>query len=181
MASGADARKADVFSILMTCRHALTSNALMTSGEMENAARIMKAYDEQDEKENDFSRCLGVLLNHTVDIYATGKRTVADACELIATAPPDVRAQAEAALNIVGLRWRDDKEALQVDPRPVIMQRIYKGTQWRNGKIKPVLAEGCHKGGEPNAAGIWIASARATGTQTPQDFIFIPRNLVFLE
>lgn len=183
MTSGANARKADIFSILMTCRHALTSHALMTSGEMENAARMMKAYDEQDEKESDFSRCLGVLLNHTVDIYGTGKRTVADACELVAvaTAAPEVKEQAEASLRIVGLRWRDDKGALQVDPRADIMKKIYAGTQWDNGKIKPVLAEGCHKKGEPNAAGIWIASARVTGAQTPQDFIFIPRNLVRLE
>ena len=181
MASGADARKAEMFSVMMAGRHALTSHDLMTAEEIEKASHIMRAYDEQDEKESDFSRCLAVLLNHAVDIYGTGKRTVAAACELIATAPPDVREQAEAALHIVGLRWRDDKEALQVDPRPLTMQRIYTGTQWSNGKIKPVLAEGCHKKGEQNAAGIWIASARKTGAQTPQDFIFIPRNLVMLE
>lgn len=181
MNAGADARKAEIFSILMTGRHALTSHAPMTSGEMENAARIMRAYDEQDEQESDFSRCLAVLLNHTVDIYGTGKRTVAAACELIETAPPDVREQAEEALRIVGLKWRDDKEALQVDSRADMMKRIYVGTQWSNGKIKPVLAEGCRQKGIPNDAGVWIASARMPGMQTPQDCLFIPRNLMARE
>lgn len=181
MNAGADARKAEIFSILMTGRHALTSHAPMTSGEMENAARIMRAYDEQDEQESDFSRCLAVLLNHTVDIYGTGKRTVAAACELIETAPPDVREQAEEALRIVGLKWRDDKEALQVDSRADMMKRIYAGTQWSNGKIKPVLAEGCRQKGIPNDAGVWIASARMPGMQTPQDCLFIPRNLMARE
>lgn len=181
MSIGADARKAEMFSILMAGRHALTSCAPMSLADMDNAARMMRAYDEQDEQESDFSRCLAVLLNHTVDIYGTGKRTVADACELIESAPPDVKEQAEAALRTVGLKWREDKEALQVDPRPATMKRIYTGTQWSNGKIKPVLAEGCSQKGTPNAAGVWIASARLTGLQTPQDCIFIPQELMARE
>lgn len=181
MNAGADARKAEIFSILIAGRHALTSRDPMTSGEMENAARIMRVYDEQDEQESDFSRCLAVLLNHTVDIYGTGKRTVVAACELIENAPPDVKEQVEAALRIVGLKWNSNKEALQVDPRAEMMKRIYTGTQWSNGKIKPVLAEGCRQKGISNDAGVWIASARMTGMQTPQDCIFIPQSLMVQE
>lgn len=177
--SGIDPRKAEIFSVLMACRHALTSRNQMTSHDVERAAGIVASYDAQDDQESDFSRCLTIILKHTVDIYGTGKRTVIDACKLADNASPDIKENVQAALNTIGLRWREDKAALQVDARADMMKRIYTGTQWSNGKIKAVLAEGCdYKTKAPNAAGIWLESARFTRCANPQSCIFIPRELM---
>ena len=181
MEAGANARNSDMFSVLLAGRHALTSRAPMTLGEIKNAARILAAYENQSEQESDFTRCLAVMVNHVIDIHGIGKRTVAAACEMVDTAAPEIKEAAQAALRTVGLCWKEDKNALAVDTRAAVMQRIYKETQWSNGKIKPVLAEGCQKSAPPNESGVWIAGARFPGTLTPIDCIFIPRELILAE
>ena len=85
--------------------------------------------------------------------------TVADACRVM-----DARADAEAvtacglSLSAAGLRWLDDVSALQVDTLADKMKRIFTGTQWSNGKVAPVLAEGVdrNKGKKgANALGVY--------------------------
>lgn len=139
---GVDARRAELFSVLLSCRHALVSREKMSQEAMQEAAALMLAYGEQEEKESDFSRCLAVLLGHVVRVRGQ-EMTVADACRVM-----DARADAEAviacglSLSAAGLRWLDDVSALQVDTLADKMKRIFTGTQWSNGKVAPVLAEG---------------------------------------
>lgn len=179
---GVDARKGELFAVLMACRYALTNSTPLTAEQMQHAADILRAYDYQEERESDFSRCLTVLLNHQIDVYNAGKMTVSEACRLMSTmCEGETKDHYSRALQIAGLRWRDDWEALQVDPRTERMKRIYKDTQWKNGKISSVLAEGADpRGGKAgaNANGIWYQSAKVGGA-TPTRCIMIPASLVF--
>jgi hypothetical protein len=155
---GVDARRAELFAVLLSCRHALVSHERMCQDAMQEAAGLMLAYGEQEEKESDFSRCLAVLLGHVVRVRGQ-EMTVADACRVM-----DARADAEAvtacglSLSAAGLRWLDDVSALQVDTLADKMKRIFTGTQWSNGKVAPVLAEGVdrNKGKKgANALGVY--------------------------
>ena len=177
---GVDSRRAELFSVLLACRHALVSRERMSQEAMQEAAGVMLAYGEQEEKESDFSRCLGVLLGHVVRVRGQ-EMTVADACRVM-----DARADAEAmaacalSLSAAGLRWRDDLNALQVDTLADKMSRIYTGTQWSNGKIAPVLAEGCKREkGSISPAGVWLHPVKVGGS--PRWCVMIPAALVLGE
>ena len=144
---GVDSRRAELFAVLLACRHALVSRERMSMEAMQEAAAVMLAYGEQEEKESDFSRCLAVLLGHVVRVRGQ-EMTVADACRVM-EARADAEAMAACALSLsaAGLRWLDGQNAaLQVDTLEDKMRRIYTGTQWSNGKIAPVLAEGVDRG-----------------------------------
>lgn len=140
---GVDSRRASIFAVLMACRHALTSRELMTAEEMNHAAMLARAYDQSEEKESDFSRCLNILCSHQVEVMGAGKMTVARAC-IMAKEGTDAEARyaAARALELYGLRWRDDKNALQVYTGDGKLKRVYKGTPWASGKISPVLMDG---------------------------------------
>ena len=175
---GVDARRAELFSVLLSCRHALVSRERMSQEAMQEAAAIMRAYGEQEEQESDFSRCLAVLLGHVVRVRGQ-EMTVADACWVM-----DARADAVAvtacalSLSAAGLRWRDGMNALQVDPLSDKMKRIYTGTQWSNGKVAPVLAEGSKREkGSISPAGVWLQSVKVGGA-SPRWCVMIPAALV---
>lgn len=175
---GVDSRRAELFAVLMACRHALVSREIMSLETMQEAAAVMLAYGEQEEKESDFSRCLAVLLGHVVRVRGQ-EMTVADACRVM-----DARADAEAvtacalSLSAAGLRWRDDLNALQVDTLADKMKRIFTGTQWSNGKVAPVLAEGCKREkGSISPAGVWLKSVKVGGA-TSRWCVMIPAALV---
>lgn len=174
----ADARRAELFAVLMACRHALVSREKMSLEAMQEAAGLMAAYGEQEEHESDFSRCLSVLLGHVVRVRGQ-EMTVADACRVM-----DARADAEAlaacglSLSAAGLRWRDDFRALQVDTLADKMKRIFAGTQWSNGKVAPVLAEGCKREkGSISPAGVWLQSVKVGGT-SPRWCVMLPATIV---
>ena len=175
---GVDARRAELFAVLLSCRHALVNRERISQDAMQEAAGLMLAYGEQEEKESDFSRCLAVLLGHVVRVRGQ-EMTVADACRVM-----DARADAEAvaacglSLSAAGLRWRDDLNALQVDTLADKMKRIFTGTQWSNGKVAPVLAEGCKREkGSISPAGVWLQSVKVGGT-SPRWCVMIPAALV---
>lgn len=178
---GTNARRAELFAVLLSCRHALASHERMSQDAMQEAAGLMLAYGEQEEKESDFSRCLGVLLGHVVRVRGQ-EMTVADACRVM-----EARADAEAvtacglSLSTAGLRWRDDLTALQVDTLADKMKRIYTGTQWSNGKVAPVLAEGADKNkgkAGKNDLGIFYVSDKKLGGRR---CVVIPAALVLGE
>lgn len=178
---GVDARRAELFSVLLSCRHALVSRERMSQNAMQEAAGVMLAYGEQEEKESDFTRCLAVLLGHVVRVRGQ-EMTVADACRVM-----EARADAEAvtacglSLGAAGLRWRDDLTALQVDTLADKMKRIYTGTQWSNGKVAPVLAEGADKNkgkAGKNDLGIFYVSDKKLGGRR---CVVIPAALVLGE
>lgn len=144
----ADSRRAELFAVLMACRHALVSRERMSQEAMQEAADLMLAYGEQEEKESDFSRCLAVLLGHVVRVRGQ-EMTVADVCRVLAAGvDPDAMSACVLSLSAAGLRWLDGQgqNALQVDTLEDKMKRIYTGTQWSNGKIAQVLAEGADRG-----------------------------------
>lgn len=178
--AGADARRAELFAVLLACRHALVNRERMNQEAMQEAAALMLAYGEQEEKESDFARCLNHLVNiYQIEVHGAGKMNVASACKMLKNcAAGEQRDAINRALSLAGLRWCD--AGLQVDKRADKMKRIYAGTQWSNGKITPILAEGCgnKKGIEnANAAGIWLRSAKLGGL-TPTDCIMIPSAMV---
>lgn len=175
---GVDARRAELFAVLLSCRHALVNREKMSQAAMQETAGLMLAYGEQEEKESDFSRCLAVLLGHVVRVRGQ-EMTVADVCRVM-----DARADAEAvtacglSLSAAGLRWRDDLNALQVDTLADKMKRIFTGTQWGNGKVAPVLAEGCKREkGSISPAGVWLQSVKVGGA-SPRWCVMIPAALV---
>lgn len=175
---GVDARRAELFSVLLSCRHALVSREKMSLEAMQEAAAVMLAYGEQEEKESDFSRCLGVLLGHVVRVRGQ-EMTVADACRVLyKKADPEINGACELSLSAAGLRWRDDLNALQVDTLADKMKRIFTGTQWGNGKVAPVLAEGCKREkGSISPAGVWLQSVKVGGA-SPRWCVMIPAALV---
>ena len=178
---GVDARRAELFSVLLSCRHALVSREKMSLEAMQEAAGVMLAYGEQEEKESDFSRCLAVLLGHSLDVYGAGKMSVADACRILHSVEIEKRDAIERALSLAGLLWRDDLNALQVDTLADKMKRIYTGTQWSNGNIAPVLAEGADKGkgkAGANEKGIYRLSYKKLGGRK---CVVIPSALVLGE
>ena len=177
---GVDSRRAELFAVLLACRHALVSREKMSQEAMQEAAGVMLAYGEQEEKESDFSRCLGVLLGHVVRVRGQ-EMTVADACRVMeARADAEAMAACAFSLSAAGMRWRDDLNALQVDTLADKMSRIYTGTQWSNGKIAPVLAEGCKREkGSISPAGVWLQSVKVGGS--PRWCVMIPAALVLGE
>ena len=176
---GVDARRAELFSVLLACRHALVSREKMSIEAMQEAAGVMLAYGEQEDEESDFSRCLAVLLGYSLDVYGAGKMSVAEACRMLNSCMDAERRDAIVrALNLAGLRWRDDLNALQVDTLADKMKRIYTGTQWSNGKVAPVLAEGCKREkGSISPAGVWLQSVKVGG-MSPRWCVMIPAALV---
>lgn len=178
---GVDARRAELFAVLLACRHALVSCARMSQEAMQEAAGLMVAYGEQEEKESDFSRCLAVLLGHVVRVRGQ-EMTVADACRVMAArADAEAMSACELSLSAAGFRWRDDKKALQVDTLETKMQKIYAGTQWSNGKVALVLAEGADKGkgkAGANEKGIYRLSDKKLGGRK---CVVIPAALVLGE
>lgn len=177
---GVDSRRAELFAVLMACRYALISGERLSMEAMQEAAAVMMAYGEQEEKESDFSRCLRVLIDvYQIDVYGAGKMNVTEACRMLHNGVDVDRKDAIArALNLAGLRWRDDLNALQVDTLADKMKRIYTGTQWSNGKVAPVLAEGCKREkGSYSPAGVWLQSVKVGGA-SPRWCVMIPAALV---
>ncbi|MBR1978608.1 MAG: hypothetical protein IJ985_03805 [Akkermansia sp.] len=179
---GVESRRAELFAVLLACRHALVSRERMSCEAMQEAATLMLAYGEQEEKESDFSRCLAVLLGHVVRVRGQ-EMTVADACRVLFTGTDaDTMSSCELSLGASGLRWLDGQNAaLQVDTLEDKMRRIYTGTQWSNGKIARVLAEGADrsKGKKgANSVGIYYRSEPKLGKRK---CVVIPAALVIGE
>ena len=76
------------------------------------------------------------------------------------------------------MRWRDDKEALQVDTRATVMRKVYAGTRWASGKILPVLGADCLDAGQVSSDGIWKGQARPGAGKNPTLCLFIPAELM---
>lgn len=181
---GVDSRRGELFAVLMACRYALTSSGPLTPEQMQHAAAILRAYGEQEEEESDSVRCLAHLLGHQLDVFGVGKMTVSEACRrMSALIDGEKREAFKAALDVAGLRWRDDLNALQVDPRPGRMKRIFCNSQWSNGKIAAVLAEGADRAegkAGANSAGIWYHNVKLGGSNSIR-CVMIPSALILSE
>lgn len=170
MLDNVDSRRAELFAVLMSCRHALTSREKMCADDMQHAAVLLRAYEEQEDKESDFSRCLDILTRHQVEVSGAGKMTITDACGIAVNgASADIRGAAARALELYGMRWREDKNALQVYTGAERIKLIYKGTPWASGKITPVLMDG--------GQGCYQAQAKIGGVNSRR-CLFIPAALI---
>lgn len=178
MDRGFPGRRAELMAVLMACRHALISCTPMTQEAHTRAGAILRAYEKQADTESDFSQCLTHLLTFKVRVQNAGEMTVADACELVRGGEPETRAAAERALSLVGMRWREDKAALQVDSRTTMMKKVYAGTRWASGKVLPVLGADCSDAGQTSPDGIWKGQARPGAGKTPVLCLFIPAELL---
>jgi hypothetical protein len=178
--AGFPGRRAELMAVLMACRHALTSCTPMTCEERARAGAILRAYERQADTESDFSQCLTHLLTFKVRLHNAGEMTVTEACRLADGSDPDTREAAERALALYGLRWRDDRQALQVDTRATVMKKIYTGTRWASGKILPVLGADSVAAGQISPDGIWKGQARFPGQMNPALCLFIPAELLGL-
>ncbi len=176
--AGFPGRRSELMAVLMACRHALTSCTPMTRAEIDRAGAILRAYERQADTESDFSQCLTHLLTFKVRVHNAGEMTVTDACELARGCEPDAREAAERALALYGMRWRDDKEALQVDTRATVMSKVFAGTRWASGKILPVLGADCLDAGQVSPDGIWKGQARPGAGKNPTLCLFIPAEIM---
>lgn len=158
----ADARRAELFATLLACAYALTHDGAMTPDGREHAAAIMRAYAEQEEKESDMSRCLSTLLAYRLNVAnGIGAASVRAICQLMHGGSNAETLDACArALYSAGMAWQGDKGVLRVDTSKAYMQPIFKGTQWQNGRIVPVLADECPGKGKPNGQGICYTTYR---------------------
>lgn len=177
--AGFPGRRSELMSVLMACRHALTSCTPMTRVELDRAGAILRAYENQADNESDFSQCLTHLLTFKVRVHNAGEMPVTKVCELARGCDPDTREAAERALALYGMRWNEDKKALRVDTRATVMRKVYAGTRWASGKILPVLGADCGTDDEPSLDCIWRQSDRLpVGSRK---CLFIPEALLTLD
>lgn len=162
LAAHADARQAEIFGVLGAGAHALAHDGDMDDAYMLHWADIMRDYAAQADTASDLSRCLETLLAYRLSVAnGIGIATVRTVCSMLAGAIDiDSRVACERALATVGMTWRLDRDALQVDTSSTYMRPVYRGTQWQSGRIVAVLADGCPGKGQPNVYGISVSTYR---------------------
>lgn len=182
---GVDVRRGELFAVLMSCRYALTSSAPLTPEQIQHAADVVQEYAAGAEDENDSERCLEVLLSYKLRIHEAGEKTVRAACRVlhgfIGTHEEQQILGAHAtALETIGMRWREEKQALEVDTRHPGMRDVFRGSIWQT-ETDPgrVIAEGAiqRKGQQgANARGIWFDNVKKAGKV--RRMVFIPAALI---
>lgn len=176
--TGYNARRAELLGLLLAGAYALTKSGAVDEAYLEHAAAVAQAVEEGQERESDTQRCLDTLLGYSVPGHG-GRITVARLCKAVQEATADNVGNAAAArdtLEALGLRWRADLNALQVNTTAPGLRELYRGTDWEGGKVTAVLAEGCKRDKKPNALGIWLQSCKVSGR--PMWLPMIPAALV---
>ncbi len=168
MREGRNARRAEMVAHLVAGAYALTHKGAMTADALQHAAVVAAAVEQAEERTSDTERCLAVLLGHCVTV---GGRhyTVQQLCRAADGADIERKAEAEHELNAQGMRWKQDK-GLCVNPAAPAMREIYRGTDWSNGKIAPVLTAGEY--------GIRETRARLNKGHNSRRVLLIPAELV---
>lgn len=172
-----NARRAEMLGELLAGAHALTKGGAVNDAYLEHAAEVAQAVEETQVPESDTQRCLDTLLGYSMPWTGGGKISVAQLCEVAARETDTERKQnACRALEALGLRWRGDLDALQVNTAWRGLRELYKGTDWEGGRGASMLAEGCKRDKKPNALGIWLQSCKVSGR--PMWLPMIPAALV---
>lgn len=168
MQAGQNVRRAEMVAHLVAGAYALTHKGAMTAEALQHAAVVAAAVEQAEERTSDTERCLAVLLGHCVTV---GGRhyTVQQLCRAADGADIERKAEAEHELNALGMRWKQDK-GLCVNPAAPAMREIYRGTDWSNGKIAPVLTAGEY--------GIRETRARLNKGHNSRRVLLIPAELV---
>ena len=165
MAAGHNARRAELLGYLLAGAHALAKRGAVTDEDKAHAAEVAQAVEEGQERTSDTRRCMDALMGYAVP-WRGGRITVARLCKAVRDATADNMTEAAAArdaLDALGLRWRADLDALQVDTTARGLRELYKGTDWEGGRVAHVLAEGCKRDKSPNALGVWLQSCKVSG------------------
>lgn len=159
-----NARRAEMLGELLAGAHALTKGGAVDDAYLEHAAEVAQAVEETQVPESDTQRCLDTLLGYSMPWTGGGKISVAQLCEVAARETDTERKQnACRALEALGLRWRGDLDALQVNTAWRGLRELYKGTDWEGGRVASMLAEGCKRDKKPNALGVWLQSCKVSG------------------
>ena len=159
-----NARRAEMLGELLAGAHALTKGGAVDDAYLEHAAEVAQAVEETQVPESDTQRCLDTLLGYSMPWTGGGKISVAQLCEVAARETDTERKQnACRALEALGLRWRGDLDALQVNTAWRGLRELYKGTDWEGGRGASMLAEGCKRDKKPNALGVWLQSCKVSG------------------
>lgn len=164
MGEGYNPRRAELLGLLLAGAHALTKGGAVDDAYLEHAAEVAQAVEETQVPESDTQRCLDSLLGYSMPWTGGGKISVAQLCEVAARETDTERKQnACRALEALGLRWRGDLDALQVNTAWRGLRELYKGTDWEGGRVASMLAEGCKRDKKPNALGVWLQSCNVAG------------------
>lgn len=161
-----NARRAELLGLLLAGAHALTKSGAVDDAYLEHAAAVAQDVEKTQERESDPQRCIDTLLGYSMPWLGGGRISVAQLCEVAARETDTERKQnACRALGALGLRWRDDLDALQVNTTARGLRELYKSTDWQGGNVAAMLAEGCKrdKNKRPNSMGIWLQSCRVLG------------------
>lgn len=173
MQAGQNARRAELLGHLMAGAYALTHTGTMTAEALQHAAVVAAAVEQAEERTSDTERCLAVLLGYSLP-WNGGRISVQGLCRIAKNhAELELTAKAETTLDALGMKWREDKNALQVNPAAPALREIYKGTDWSNGKITPVLTAG--------DCGIRETRAPLQKGGTSRRVLMIPAELVFAD
>lgn len=178
--AGVAARASELFAALMAGAHALCHAGPMDEGAMQHALVALRLYEKGIEATmDDCLRCLSALCGYTLP-WEGSRASVAQLCEIIATADAgaEEHTRAATALGSLGLRWRGELDALQVNPAARALREAYRDSDWPMGNITSVLTAECTGMGQSkaNLYGIWTSSARVNGV--PQRCIFVPYQLI---
>lgn len=172
MQAGQNVRRAELLGHLMAGAYALTHTGTMTADALQHAAVVAAAVEQAEERTSDTERCLAALLGYSLP-WNGGRISVQGLCRCVAQAiDRELQDKAETTLDALGLRWMQDK-GLQVNPAAPALRDIYKGTDWSNGKIVPVLTAGEY--------GIRETRARLRAGQSARRVLLIPAALVLVE
>ena len=177
---GFTTRLSELLAALLAGAHALCHMGEMDEEAVEHALIVARLYQRSAETPvDDFVRCLETLCGHTLP-WEGSRASIATLCEICATADAgsEQRARAANVLEALGLRWRGELAALQLNPAAAALQDIYRRSDWPTGNIFRTLAGDCAATGREhaNAHGVWVSTARIKGH--PRKCLFIPYYLI---
>ena len=176
------ARRAELIAHLMAGCYALTHGGAVDAAALAHALDVAQAYAETEEQTCEELECLGVILDKLAPYDGIpGKTTARRLCKDVSAGGAEEKAAADRALASRGMRWRTDgEERLQIQGSPVHngIKELLPGSRWASGQIVRVIGAGC-VGGNPNAYGIKVSTAKITGQS--RRVLFIPAELIIPE
>ena len=160
-ARGAEPRRAEMFAILTAGAHALTHAGAMDAAALEQAARLMAAYDSADDRETELELCLNYLRAHLIS-YCGKNMTLAQWVEIaLHSASIEALQDATHALGSRGLYVKND--AVILNTSQSFTRTLWRGTPYETRAFSVL-----------KAAGYKMTSRKAEGEKTPRRVCIIP-------
>lgn len=174
--NNAESRTAEMFSVLLAGIHAITVGGEMQESHLQNALNIWKEYDQQDDKSDDFSRCIETLRAAAIS-YKGDHLSVEVLCSKLfntSTQNEEKRAIKEA-LNSAGISFTSDND-IALQSSSIYLKKLFLGTEFEK-RAKSVLLDGYGRGSKVNNYGVKTSSARINGS--PRRAIIIPASYIY--